>query len=136
MPESPKSHAHIPLLLPPQNSRRRMGQILQKIRAIVRLLRSRMMAESTQDCIIALIEDFEHIAVNMEDAGCRLESMLPIVTSLVQIDNAPGHKYFWVYFVIAVSVTAVVYLIARPPSKELKILFEKFKLGRKRLDTV
>lgn len=62
-----------------------MGQILQKIRAIVRLLRSRMMAESTQDCIIALIEDFEHIAVNMEDAGCRLESMLPIVTSLVQI---------------------------------------------------
>jgi Mg2+ and Co2+ transporter CorA len=102
-----------------------------------------------------VLEDFEVINKNIEDAGRRLENMLPVVTSLVQIidarqslaetanisrltvlalifvplsyvsslfsmntTNMPGSPYFWVYFAVAIPVTLIVVLIARPPTKD------------------
>ena len=32
--------------------------------------------------------------------------------------NAPGGGLFWVYFAVAVPVTLLVYLVARPPGKD------------------
>lgn len=150
-----------------QSWRRRSMLSLRKVRAVSYLLQSRMAREPDQDCVLSLIEDYEHITVNMDDAARRLDNMLPVVTSLVQIadtrrsfaetanisrltilalifiplsfvsslfsmnsENAPGHRYFWVYFAVAVPVTLIVYLVARPPSKELRFLFDKFKSGR------
>lgn len=100
-----------------------------------------------------VLEDFQVISTDIEDAGRRLENMLPVVTSLVQIidarqsfaetanisrltilalvfvplsyvsslfsmnsENMPGSKGFWVYFAVAIPVTFVVFLIARPPT--------------------
>jgi hypothetical protein len=34
-------------------------------------------------------------------------------------DNAPGSKHFWVYFVVAFPVTIIVFLVARPPQKDI-----------------
>ncbi|CAN9416270.1 unnamed protein product [Alternaria alternata] len=102
-----------------------------------------------------VLEDFEVINKNIEDAGRRLENMLPVVTSLVQIidarqslaetanisrltvlalifvplsyisslfsmntTNMPGSSHFWVYFAVAIPVTLIVVLIARPPTRD------------------
>lgn len=77
-----KLHADLHAL---QSWRRRSMLSLQKIRSIDRLLRQENKASSTHDSVDQLIEDFEHIATNIEDGGRRLENMLPVVTSLVQI---------------------------------------------------
>ena len=45
---------------------------------------------------------------------------LSFISSLFSMKdvNAPGGDLFWVYFAVAVPVTLVVYLIARPPGKD------------------
>jgi Mg2+ and Co2+ transporter CorA len=44
---------------------------------------------------------------------------LTFVSSLFSMagDTAPGAKYFWVYFAVAIPVLALVFLIARPPNR-------------------
>lgn len=42
-----------------------------------------MSAES--GCVASLAEDYEYLALNVEDCGRHLENMLPVVTYLVQI---------------------------------------------------
>jgi len=151
-----------------QSWRRRSMLSLQKIHAIIRLLKWRKGSEPNQEFIEALLEDFRYVATNMEDAGRRLESMLPVVTSLVQIVDArrsfaetanvsrltilalvfvplsfistlfsmdasiaPGGPYFWVYLAVAVPVTLLVLLVARPPTRVIRNLFSKIKGSRK-----
>lgn len=144
-----------------QGWRRRSLLSQQKVRSVLRSLKAPNYKSSD---LQALTEDFEYISVNIEDSGRRLESMLPVVTSLVQIVdarrsfaetanitrltflalifiplnyvsslfsmnsvNAPGSRYFWVYFVVAVPVTLLVFLIVRPPGQEVRKLCEWFK---------
>jgi hypothetical protein len=35
-----------------------------------------------------VLEDYQVISTDIEDGGCRLENILPVVTSLAQIINA------------------------------------------------
>jgi hypothetical protein len=124
----------------------------QKVGSIIRKLKSNNFGKS--DALTdPLVEDYEVISNNIQSAGARLENMLPVVTSLVQIidarqsfaetanisrltvlalvfvpltfvsslfsmntENLPGRSHFWVYFVVAIPVTIVVFLVARPPT--------------------
>lgn len=136
-----------------QGWRRRSMNSLGKIRSILRLLKSNDEIMGIKEKELRdLIEDFELISLKLEDAGRRLENMLPVVMTLVQIadarrsfaetadisrltvlalvfvpltfvaslfsmntDTSPGSKNFWVYFAVAVPVTLLVVLVARPP---------------------
>jgi hypothetical protein len=45
-------------------------------------------------------------------------------------DTAPGRKFFWVYFAVAIPMLAVVFLVARPPRKAIFSLLEYLGCGR------
>jgi len=138
-----------------QGWRRRTMMSLKKVQVVIRHLSPH--ASSTLDhaaSVADVLEDYKAISDDMENAGRRLENMLPVVTSLVQIidarqsfaetanisrltilalvfvplsfvsslfsmnsENVPGSEHFWVYFAVAIPVTAVVFLIARPPTR-------------------
>jgi hypothetical protein len=149
-----------------QGWRRRSLLSQQKVRSVIRLLKSR---DELDVDVQSLILDYEFISNNIEDAGRRLESMLPVVTSLVQIvdarrsfaetanitrltflalvfiplnfisslfsmnpTNAPGSSHFWVYFVVAIPMTLLVFLVARPPRRQLQEIFNRFDTWRRR----
>jgi Mg2+ and Co2+ transporter CorA len=128
----------------------------QKVLSIIRKLKSNNFGKD--DALTdPLVEDFEVINNSIQSAGARLENMLPVVTSLVQIidarqsfaetanisrltvlalvfvpltfvsslfsmntENLPGRSHFWVYFVVAIPVTILVFLVARPPTAMTK----------------
>lgn len=72
-----------------QGWRRRSMVSQQKVRSIIRQLKARHMSGARGKADIDfLIEDFEVISHNIKNAGKRLENMLPVVTSLVQIIDA------------------------------------------------
>lgn len=99
-----------------------------------------------------LVDDFGYLTASLNQYSERLESMLPVVMSLVQIsdtrrslaeaanisrltylafvfvplsftsslfsmntDISPGGRQFWIYFVVAIPITAAAFLLARPP---------------------
>lgn len=99
-----------------------------------------------------LADDFAHLMASLNQYSERLESMLPVVMSLVQIsdtrrslaeaanisrltylafvfvplsftsslfsmntDVSPGGSKFWIYFAVAIPITAAAFLLARPP---------------------
>jgi hypothetical protein len=137
-----------------QSWRRRSIRSQEKCQAIIRRLRTCQSPNADHHAAMkTLIDDFEVICNNVKVAGCILENMLPVVTSLVQIIDArqsfaetvnisrltilalifvplsfvsslfgmnpinmPGGPRFWVYFTIAVPVTLLVFLVARPPT--------------------
>jgi hypothetical protein len=139
-----------------QGWRRRSMMSRQKLRIVIRHLNSHASPTPSHTASVAdVLEDYMTISNDIEDAGRRLENMLPVVTSLVQIidarqsfaetanisrltilalvfvplsfvsslfsmnsENVPGSEHFWVYFAVAIPVTAVVFLIARPPTRE------------------
>lgn len=68
-----------------QTWRRRCMLSQQKIRAVARLIIANDTTSKRAQCWTLLKEDYEHIAANMDECGRRLEEMLPVVTSLVQI---------------------------------------------------
>ncbi|ORY02295.1 hypothetical protein BCR34DRAFT_605646 [Clohesyomyces aquaticus] len=142
-----------------QRWRRRSMSSTHKIQTVLRMLRNNM-AETPASRVSFLVEDYEYIASRIEEFGNRLERMLPVVTSLVQIIDSrrsfdetanvsrltamalvfvpltyisslfsmnsklgPGGPLFWVYFAVAIPITIVVYLIARPPAGLLRLLF-------------
>jgi hypothetical protein len=123
----------------------------QKVGSVIRKLKSLSFGEG-DTMTDPLLEDYEVINSNIQGAGARLENMLPVVTSLVQIldarqsfaetanisrltilalifvpltfvsslfsmntDTLPGSSKFWIYFVVAIPVTALVFLVAKPP---------------------
>lgn len=140
-----------------QGWRRRSMVSQHKVRVVIRHLRMHNSVQPEHCADVGLIlEDYEAIHRNIEEAGRRLENMLPVVTSLVQIidarqsfaetanisrltvlalvfvplsyvsslfsmntTNMPGSPYFWVYFAVAIPVTLVVFLIARPPTRDM-----------------
>ncbi|KAF2118412.1 hypothetical protein BDV96DRAFT_629937 [Lophiotrema nucula] len=72
-----------------QGWRRRSMNSQQKIRSITRQLQARFSPTSRgSSSLTYLIEDLEVINANIEKFGARLENMLPVVTSLVQIIDA------------------------------------------------
>jgi hypothetical protein len=140
-----------------QSWRRRTMVSQGKIQSVLRFLSSnplrRDLVREERD-LAFLSYDFEHINTNIENVGRRLESMLPVVMSFVQItdarrsfaetadisrltilalifvpltfvsslfsmntENLPGRRDFWVYFVVAIPLTGVVVLFARPPAR-------------------
>jgi len=139
-----------------QSWRRRTMVSQSKIKSILRFLSSKHhRAKKLEGDLQFLSYDFEHINENIEAVGRRLESMLPVVMSFVQItdarrsfaetadisrltvlalifvpltfvsslfsmttDNLPGNPGFRVYrsyFLVAIPLTLLVVLIARPP---------------------
>jgi hypothetical protein len=157
-----------------QTWRRRSTQSLHKIIVMRRFIRFNQtetkkedegqLHSHSDDTCRALLADFEHIAANIEGYGRRLENMLPIVTSLIQIadsrrchtessnvrrltylaqvfvpltftsglfsmaiDMAPGGRKFWLYVAVALPVTFLVFLIARPPVREVRWLFGRVR---------
>jgi hypothetical protein len=140
----------------------------QKIGSIIRKLRSYNFKER-DDKTDPLLEDYEVVSSNIQSAGARLENMLPVVTSLVQIidarqsfaetanisrltilalvfvpltfvsslfsmntENLPGSSHFWVYFVVAIPVTILVYLVARPPTAIMRRVSAWLHIRRRR----
>lgn len=138
-----------------QSWRRRTMVSQGKIKSVLRFLSSRESTSSHKSKereLEWLSGDFEHINSNIDTVGRRLESMLPVVMSFVQIadarrsfaetadisrltvlalifvpltfvsslfsmntENLPGRGDFWVYFAVAIPLTGLVVLIARPP---------------------
>jgi len=153
-----------------QSWRRRSMLSQQKVQSVLRLLRPRIASDlNDKPSLQNLMADFEFINAKIEDYGRRLESMLPVVASLVQIIDArrsfaetsnisrltvlalvfvplnyvsslfsmnpinlPGSDRFWVYFVVAIPVTLLVFIIARFPSAEIRKFFVWLKAQRKR----
>lgn len=128
----------------------------QKVGSVIRKLKS-YSSEESENGTDPLLEDYEVVSSNIQSAGSRLENMLPVVTSLVQIidarqsfaetanisrltvlalvfvpltfvsslfsmntENLPGSSHFWVYFVVAIPVTVLVFLVARPPTATMR----------------
>jgi Mg2+ and Co2+ transporter CorA len=159
-----------------QGWRRRSMNSQRKINSVIRQLKSR---EREHPFSLAranlryLIEDFEVISSNIENAGRRLENMLPVVMSLVQVidarhalaetanisrltilalvfvplsyisslfsmnsQNMPGSSHFWVYFAVAVPVTLLVFLVARPPAWIVRTLRARSQASAKRRQPV
>lgn len=139
--------------------RRRSMSSHQKIRCAARLIQNHKPQGLDLDCWSSLVADYEHVDASVFEAGRRLENMLPVVTTLVQIvdsrhafaetanisrltylalvfvplsfiaslfsmnvDVSPGGRKFWIYFVVALPVTSIVYLIARPPLRIIRVL--------------
>jgi CorA-like Mg2+ transporter protein len=147
-----------------QSWRRRSMSSQHKINSIIRVLRSRRSTGSADSsCLQTLITDYEYIYSNIEAIGHRLESMIPVVTSMVQIVDArqsfietsninrltilalvfiplsyisnlfsmnptiaPGGSHFWVYLVVAIPITLLVLIIARPPLPEIRKVYAWF----------
>lgn len=140
-----------------QSWRRRTMSTKQKLNSILRLLKFFECWPNAQEAADSLLQDYQYIERNVSDCGARLESMLPTVTSLVQIvdsrrsfaetanvsrltvlalvfvplsfiaslfsmnqDLGPGGHRFWIYFAVAIPVTLVVVLLARPPWKAIR----------------
>lgn len=140
-----------------QSWRRRTMSTKQKLNSILRLLKFFEGWPNAQEASDSLLQDYQYIERNVSDCGARLESMLPTVTSLVQIvdsrrsfaetanvsrltvlalvfvplsfiaslfsmnqDLGPGGHRFWIYFAVAIPVTLVVVLLARPPWKAIR----------------
>jgi Mg2+ and Co2+ transporter CorA len=68
-----------------QRWRRRSMSSGYKITAVIRMLKANSTFLCSDGDSASLIEDFEYVFAMVEDFGRRLESMLPVVTSLVQI---------------------------------------------------
>ena len=153
-----------------QSWRRRSMLSQQKIQSVLRLLKARITSDlNDKSSLQNLIGDYEFISAKIEDYGRRLESMLPVVASLVQIidarrsfaetanisrltvlalvfvpltyisslfsmnpTNSPGSDRFWVYFVVAIPVTLLVFIAARPPSAGIRKVFAWLKGQKKR----
>ena len=112
-----------------------------------------------QEEIEEVLDEFLHLAKSMETYGQRLENMLPVLASVIQLvdsrrsfaetanisrltilalvfvpltfvaslfsmsgEIAPGQRRFWLYFAVAVPMTLLVFVIARPPVSGTKIL--------------
>jgi len=117
----------------------------------------------SEDCA-TLLGDFDYLANTLNDYSLRLENMLPVVTSLVQISdscpslvesanvsrltslafifvrltfttslfsmnttNGPSGDYFWVFFVVAIPITLLVFLTARPPPRIIHSLYVRVR---------
>lgn len=133
-----------------QSWRRRTMISQGKIKAVLRFLSSGHGCSAAD--IKLLSEDFEYLDGNIENVGRRLENMLPVVMSFVQITDARRsfaetanitrltvlalifvpltfvsslfsmnnsldtlRQTIWMYFAIAVPLTTVVAVIAKPP---------------------
>ncbi|KAL1595288.1 hypothetical protein SLS60_009978 [Paraconiothyrium brasiliense] len=152
-----------------QSWRRRTMVSQTKIKSVLRFLSPKHCAmEAPQRDLEYLSEDFEHIHDTIDTVGRRLESMLPVVMSFVQITDArrsfaetadisrltvlalifvpltfvsslfsmnteysPGSGDFWVYFTVAIPITGLVVLIARPPVALTRKALEWVKERRK-----
>jgi hypothetical protein len=142
----------------------------QKLTAVLQILQSYETTKFSVDALASLMEDYEHIKYNVSDCGARLESMLPTVTSLVQIVDSrrsfaqtanvsrltvlalvfvplsfvsslfsmnpelgPSSVHFWIYFAVAIPVTMVVVLLARPPWQTIRHFLKSVR--QQELDT-
>ena len=68
-----------------QRWRRRGMSSRAKIRNTTRFLKVNLKSDENSELWSSLIEDYEHIAVQLDEHSLRMESMLPVVASLVQI---------------------------------------------------
>jgi hypothetical protein len=72
-----------------QSWRRRSKLSQQKVRFVLRLLKSWMVENPNDSRLLQpLITDYNHISTNIEEYGRMLENTVPVVTSLVQIFEA------------------------------------------------
>ncbi len=72
-----------------QGWRRRSMNSQQKVKSVIRQLRTRSSFSTSGNAGLEnLVQDFEVLGANIELLGARLENMLPVVTSLVQIIDA------------------------------------------------
>ncbi|KAL4748043.1 hypothetical protein BDW72DRAFT_161486 [Aspergillus terricola var. indicus] len=113
-------------------------------------------------------DDYNYLALTLDDLSRRLKNMLPVVTSLVQISdsrrslsesrnvnklttlaivfaplsfttglfsmdtlNGPGGAHFWVFFAVAVPITIIVFLFARPPRWVIRFISTQARRAHK-----
>lgn len=138
---------------------RRSMATSRKIQYVIGFLRKRSTDDRDADDRNLLMEDYEHIDSCLAAYSHRLDAMVPIITSMIQIIDSerspiettkvsrlsnlalifvplqfvsslfsmneatmPGSKGFWVYLMIAVPLSAVVFFIARPPREMIRLL--------------
>jgi hypothetical protein len=149
-----------------QSWMRRRRASLTKLQSVIELLQNEKGDSEGRN---SLLEDYKHLSLSIEHYGHRLESMLPMVASFVQIidtrrsfaetanisrltylaiifvplsyvtgifsmnpDVGPGGSHFWVYFVVSVPLSILVFLIARPPTREVRSLQSRSGKAHKR----
>ncbi|RDW82333.1 hypothetical protein BP6252_03445 [Coleophoma cylindrospora] len=93
-----------------QGWRRRSLHSQRKVRAVTRQLKSWSELNPTDKSFLQpLIEDYEYICVNIEDAGHRLENMLPVVMTMVQIVDA-RHSFAETANISRLTVLALIFV--------------------------
>lgn len=153
-----------------QSWRRRTLVSQAKIKSALRILSPKHCdLKKPEPDLDYLRDDFEHIYESIDAAGRRLESILPVVMSFVQITDArrsfaetadisrltvlalifvpltfvsslfsmdaeklPGSRDFWIYLAVAIPLTGLVVLIARPPAALVKKLLDWIRDRSKR----
>ena len=65
--------------------RHRIMSTQHKIQSVVRLIKFHSTKDLDVDWWSFLVDDYKHLANNVDECGRRFENMLPVVTSLVQI---------------------------------------------------
>ncbi|KAF2691303.1 hypothetical protein K458DRAFT_455660 [Lentithecium fluviatile CBS 122367] len=147
-----------------QRWRRRSMASEEKITAVIRMLEARGTGLPFSGDLASLIEDYQHILATVQKFGRHLETMLPVVTSLVQIVDSrrsieetanisrltvmalifvpmayvssvfsmserlgPGGPLFWLYFVVAIPITIVVILVAKPPLNMFRMAVRRLR---------
>lgn len=150
---------------------RRSMATSHKLHDVIRFLKYQRSQDRDVDCCTLLIEDYEHIALTIDTYSRRLEAMVPVVTSMIQIVDSqqalkvtaniarltylalvfmpltfvsglfsmndhikPGGREFWVYLVVAIPVSIIVFFVARPPRRFVDfIALWSWKLRRSNL---
>ena len=67
---------------------RRYIQTLQKLQAAIRFVKYRIKLESNKDRYNLILDDYEYLTTGVKVWGSRLEAMVPLVTTLVQISDS------------------------------------------------
>ena len=138
---------------------RRCMATSHKIQYVISFLKNRSTEDQDTEARNLLMEDYEHIDSSLATYGHRMDAMVPVVTSLIQIIDTQrsltettrisrlsnlalvfvplqfvsgffsmnetivaGSKVFWLYLVIAVPLSTLVFFIARPPRGMLQFL--------------
>jgi CorA-like Mg2+ transporter protein len=154
--------------------RRRSSCDTMSLGAAVRFLKESYQRDtdhtSSDLALTTIIRCYEDVASQIDHFRHRLETMSPVVASLVQILDsrrsfdetthisrltylalvfvpltyisslfgmegrfAPGQRGFWWYFVAAIPVLVLVFLIARPPTKTIGLMGRINKMRRDQL---
>ena len=94
---------------------RRLENMLPVVTLLVQVVDSRRSFAETANVTRLTVLGLIFVPLNFASS---LFSMVP--------DKAPGGEHFWVYFVVAVPITVLVFIVARIPFQSMRVIAERF----------